>query len=306
MNEKEQDLVSENNTDTTTKTEEAAAVSNESKVEEVTEVKTETSVTAEEVTPVTSSDSVVAEVSETPVAVHPAKFNIKIYVATVLAILAIGTVLVFALEKQGRISTGIFTTIIEKMEAKKPVAKVNDVTIVKKDLDSSVEQLIDIQKTQGVDVSDPTILEQVEQQAMDTLVNAELLRQAAVTEGITVTKEEIDDRYSQISEGLGGAEALAERMAEFKVTEESLRRDIENEFLINGLFKIKIPKDDIKVTDEEVIALYEQVKKTAADLPPLADVKEQIVKQISLNKEQEMIAKYLESLKSEAEIEILI
>ena len=160
-------------------------------------------------------------------------FNVRAYVLAVAAILLICAGLLFVLEKEGRISTGLFSSVIDKMEASAPAARVNGVVITGAEFSSSLEQLTDLSATQGANIADANVLAQLRTQAIETLINAELLRQAAIAEGITVTPEEIEGRFNEIRDGIGGAEVLATRMAEFGVTEESLRKDIENEFHFN-------------------------------------------------------------------------
>lgn len=247
------------------------------------------------------------EVVPAPMSSAPTAFNYKMYAAAVLAILTISIGLIFILEKEGRISTGLFTAAIEKMEAGKKVAVVNGTVITNGELTSSLEQLTQMAGAQGANLTDAAVLESLKQQAIDTLVNGELLRQAAIAAGKTVTEEQITTRYTEIEAGLGGAEQLTARMAEFGVTAESLRRDIENEFLIQELFNEKqIGANFITVTDEEIAALYEQAGGTEAGLPPLAEVKEQVVNQIKFDKEQTQVNELLETLRSEATIEMYL
>ena len=234
------------------------------------------------------------------------KFNLRAYIGAVVVILVIAIGLMFVLEKEGRISTGLFSGVIEKMEANSPAAVVNGVKIPMREFKSSVEQLTEMSATQGANTSDPAVVEQLKTQAIDTLVNAELLRQAAVKEGMSATQEQIDTRFNEIQEGIGGAEQLAARMAEFGVTEESLRRDIENEFLIQGLFNVKIATNTIEVSETEIAAVYERAGGAGAGLPPIADVREQIVAQIRFEKEQGLINEYLETLKADAKVEISV
>ncbi len=234
------------------------------------------------------------------------KFNLKAYVGAVVVILVIAAGLIFVLEKEGRISTGLFAGVIGNMEAKAPAATVNGTVIYKSEYNSSVQQLSDMAASQGADTSDPAMVEQFKTQAIDTLVNAELLRQTAVAAGMTVTPEEIENRFNEIEEGIGGPEALAARMAEFGVTELSLRRDIENEFLIQGLFDQEVSIESIDVSEGEIKEFYENAGGPEAGLPPLVEVRDQVDQQIRLQKQQELVNIYLEDLKKDADIEILI
>lgn len=232
-------------------------------------------------------------------------FNLKAYIGGVLAILVIFAGLIFALEKEGRISTGIFTDIISKMEDGKPAVIVNGTTITKGDYQSSFDQLSNMSAAQGADLTNPEVVDAFKTQTIDTLVNAELLRQAAVKEGLVASAESIDTRFNEIRDNLGGADVLAARMAEFGVTEEALRRDIENEFLIQQLFDLKV-FNAIEVTEEEVKNLYDQAVSQGTELPPLEEIKEAAIVEIRDGKAQPLINDYIQTLRAGASIEILI
>lgn len=239
-----------------------------------------------------------------PAATESKKSLLKRYGFALLAIIVIGVALVFLLEREGRISTGIFTAF----ERNQAVARVNDVKIIKGDYDSSLMQLLDMAKKNGADTTDEATLEQIKTQTIDTLVNGELLRQAARQAGIEAPAEEITERYEKIQTEVGGADVLATRMAEFDITEKSLRRDIENEILIKGLLTSVIDPNPAIVTDEEVAAFYDQAVKSLSPemkAPPLEEVKNDIAAQIQKDRQDVKIGEFLEKARSEATIEIL-
>ena len=230
---------------------------------------------------------------------------LKTYGLAFLALVIIVGLLIFGLEKQGRISTDIFSPLTSSID-RTPVAKVNGAEIIKSDYESSLQQLLQMAASQGASTTDPALLSQYQKQAMDTLVNGELLRQSALAAGLTASSEDIEKRYNEIRDGVGGADLLAERMNEFKITEQSLRRDIENEILIQGLFTSVFVGDKAEVTEEEVIAFYDGLGGKEAGLPPLAEVKDQVIQQIKLDRQQQEAGKYIEELRAKAKIEILI
>ncbi len=228
------------------------------------------------------------------------------YAISFVILVIIGFGLVFLLERDGRIQTNLFAGIIADMENKKPVAKVNGAVIQMSDLNSGVKQLSVAAQSQGQDVDSEEAIKQFRDQVIETLINGEILRQKAKAEGFSTTTEAIDSRYNQIKEGVGGEEALIAKMAEFNVTEANLRRDIENEIIIQALFDSIIDKDLLEVTEEEIKGFYDQAGGADAGLPPLKEVSEQIVQQIKQDKEQQQVGTYLEGLRTEAKIEILI
>jgi peptidyl-prolyl cis-trans isomerase SurA len=295
----------------------------EKKQEETTPVSTDTTSTEPTTEETTTDTTVENEVTQTPVeneapaqtetgieaeaeAETKAPFKGMKYIIAVIVVIIIALGLVFLMEKEDRLATGIFTGVIENMEANLPSAKVNGVVISKSDFDSGVNQLIEVAKVQGADMTNPQIMEQFNTQAIETLINGELLRQAAEAKEVSASTEEVDSRLDEITEGVGGAEALQARLVEFGITEENLRRDVENEILIQGLFEIVIEKDESEVTEEEVLALYEQAGGEEGGLPPLEDVRGQIEEQIILGREQQQIGVYIDALRGDADVEILI
>jgi SurA N-terminal domain len=275
--------------------------------EEATEEITEDTVVSEVIASTDVAPLSTVSAVTTSVASFAKVFNYKIFFGAILAILVIAVGLIFLLEKEGRISTQYFSSIIEKIDAKKPAASVNGTVITKAEYNSSLGQLMQMASTQGADTNDAAVLSSLKTQTLDTLVNGELLRQAAVAAGKAVTAEQITTRYTEIETGLGGAEAMATKMSEFGVDADSLKHDIENEFLIQAFFdEKKIGQNYVEVTDLEISALYNKAKETMTDLPPLAEVKEQVAGQIKLDKEQAQINELLKTLRESAKVEILI
>ncbi len=254
----------------------------------------------------TEAEVAPVQTTSTPAVTTPAATLSPIakYALAGLAVVIIVVGAAFVLERQGKISTGLFAAFGIGQSA--PVARVNGVTIERSEYDSSLEQLLQMAAQQGVNTTDPAAAEQYKTQALETLVNGELLRQAALEAGMEASVEAIDARFDEIEGGVGGPEELATKMAEFGITTESLRRDIENEILIQGLFDTVIGSNDAPVTDEEISSLYEQLGGSEAGLPPLAEVRDQVAEQIRLERQQTEVSSYIDTLRADAEVEILI
>ncbi|MBY0309985.1 SurA N-terminal domain-containing protein [Patescibacteria group bacterium] len=228
------------------------------------------------------------------------------YVLAFVVVALIGLGLWFMMEKDGRVSTGVFSGITAYMKSGEAAATVNGADISVLDFESTLRQLTANTAEQGVDVADPTIVEELRTQAIESLVNTEVLRQKAEASNVTVSDEDIQARYSQIEAGLGGAEGLAARMVELGVTDEMLRRDIKNDILIQSHLEASIDRSAVTVSDEEIQSLYNQATAGGADVPPLADVREQVEMQIRSEKEQSLVAQYVEELRADAAIEVKI
>lgn len=263
----------------------------------VAEVTTEPVV---ENTPVSTVDTLVSDL------IADKKRNVLVqYGLMALGVVVIGLGLLFILEKEGRVSTSVFTPIIENLRAKEAVAKVNGVEIVRGDYENSLRQLTSMYEAQGMDISTEESKKSLAEESLETLINGEILRQEAVKAGMTASQEKIDERYKEIETSIGGAVALAERMKEFSVSKESLLRDIENEILIQSLFDASVIKDTV-VTEEEIKKFYNDATGPDTDLPPLAEVKDQIEASLKGQKEQEQVATFLKEAKDKATIEKLI
>lgn len=313
-----EEKTSENNSETI----EAAKATVETGAETVVKAEAETEIEkkAEEATEETTTNTTVSDTKATETSTETSvelalldnanaekttkKSRKPVWITLVLAVLIVGTSLTYVLEKNGRIDTKIFSTLSEKMTANKTVAVVNGYKITNSEYQSNIKQLQQIASEQGADPTDASILADIKEQALNTLIDGELLRQEAKGRGIEVSTEDVNDRFAEIEEGVGGAEELASKMAEFSITKESLLRDIENDFLIQKLFEEVIGTDEEEVSDEEVQDFYDLAGGEAAGLPPLEEVEELIVNQIKSDRVNTQIEQFLASLRDQAEIQI--
>jgi peptidyl-prolyl cis-trans isomerase SurA len=231
------------------------------------------------------------------------------YGIATIVILLMGAGLAYALEQQGRIETGIFDKMSEVVSPSPAAAIVNGKKITQAEYDKNLAQLQTAATAQGADLTDEAIQSQVKQQAIDVLVNTELLRQAAYADGAMVTDEQIEARYQEILTSIGGQEALDAKMVELSITEEALRKDIEGEILIQGHLSKSVDLSAVTVTEKELTDAYAQISGTATagvTVPPLAEIKTQLEAQLKTNKEQELVNAYITKLREGAEIEVLI
>lgn len=227
------------------------------------------------------------------------------YTLAILLVVVILLGVLFKLEKEGRSNTGIFDTIIANQEANAAVAEVNGSKITKAQLDVSIKQFGQAATAQGVDLTDPQVQVDIKKQALDVLVNTEILLQAATEQGLSVTDEEVNEKLASIRSDIGGEEVLAERMLALGITDEQLNSDIEDEILIQELLDIKFAEANIEVTEEDILNTYESVGGEKAGLPPIEEVREQVIAQITNSKEQAIIDEYIASLKESSEINII-
>jgi len=233
------------------------------------------------------------------------KSNVKAIAISVVVVVVIVLGVLYQLEKEGRSSTQIFSSLIEKQRLNKEVASVNGHKLTNADLDLSIKQFAQIAAAQGVDVESDEAKSRLRKQALEVLINTTLLKQEAAKEGIGVFDEEINQRYDDLLKSTGGEEALGNRMKELGITKERLLSDIRDELVIQKLIDKILADANSEITEEEISEVYNTAKENNTDIPPLAEVKDQVEAQIRATKEQTAIEDYLKKLKEEAEINII-
>lgn len=220
------------------------------------------------------------------------------YVVAVVVVVAIVLGVLFALEQQGKITTGLFGASSET------VATVNGVPIKSEDLTTSMNQISATAQLQGADITNPEIQATIRTQAVDMLVNTELLKQEAADRGITVDDAAVQARIDQLIIEVGSEEMLNERMATLGISDSILRRDIKIELMIQELLDQEFAEADLSVSEEEVLGVYEGAGGAAAGLPALDEVREQVEAQVRANKEQVIVDEFITSLRANARIEL--
>ena len=228
-------------------------------------------------------------------------------IAVVLVLVAI-LGLTYIMEAEGRIHTGLFDKVNAFADNYRAVAKVNNAKITKHEFNISVAQLSAAAVAQGADSKDQKVLDGIKKQALDMLVNTELLKQEAASRKIVVTDADIDTRLETLKKDVGGEDVLKQRMQQFGVDEKSLRHDISSELTIQALLDQVFKEKGVTVSDEEIKTFYDQAAAQGkkGDVPKLETVRDQIEKQLLSGKQQQVVTGYIEELRKKATIEVLI
>ena len=293
-NEKNSTTVPETN-DTTTDSPEVTETS-------APESESTTETAAEAPAPTTTTEKVAEEVDEMVANTSDSKRKL-FTVAAVVIVVAIFIAIFYAMEKDGRSNTGVFDGIESYLMKNKTVATVNGVEITGQDLGVSTAQINAGAAAQGANIEDPQVKSQIETQALEVLINTELLKQEAADRNIEIPQEEVQARYDELVASVGGEEVLEERMEGFGIDQEMLMRDINTELVIQALLDELFLNEDISVSEEEIVEMYESYGGEAAGLPPIEEVRAQFEQQIAAAKEQEIVSNYIETLRADAEIE---
>lgn len=184
------------------------------------------------------------------------------------------------------------------------VARVNGEDISREDFDVQFAQAEQLFLQQGADPSNPQLVEQLQAQVLDQMIAGILIRQEAEKAGLAVDESQVETEISAIIQNVGGREAFDQEIANANLSEEELRGNIRERFLVNQYINSQIPEGEIIATDEEMRALYDEVS-AQQELPPFEEVEEEIRAEIIRQKIDERIGALIASLHASAEVEIL-
>lgn len=190
----------------------------------------------------------------------------------------------------------------------KTVATVDGEVISQAAFERSATQIKNAFAAQGIDVTSSDIEASIKEQAINTLVNRQLVLNAANKAGITATDEQVDAEYAAIVDNMGGEENLKATLEEGGATIEEFKRDLRSDILINSYLEQKLGTGEVTVTDEEVRAAYDASVGTAeeANMPSFEEVAELIRGQLTSQKQEELISAELDRLRAEADIEVTV
>ncbi len=185
------------------------------------------------------------------------------------------------------------------------VATVNGVTISEAEYNNSAASVRANIEAQGGDVATEGAQASIQSQAISQLINAELLIQAAEAAGYSAEQAEIDEQIASIEENFGGAEAFAERLEELNITQEMFRQDVYEQVMVTAFIEGETDIAQTEVSDEEIDAFYKNIQaQYGEDIPSAEDLREQIVADIQIQKQQEQLGELLAELRAAADIEI--
>lgn len=228
------------------------------------------------------------------------KSRLPLFVGIVVVIVALAAVW-WWLEKEDVVGTDVISGYVDGQDSDVPEVSVNGVSVPSSDLVFGIEQQLQIAGSQGADINDEEVKNIVQTQAIDLLVNTELLQQAAKARGIIVSGEEVSARIVELEVDSGGAEVLDQRIEELGLNRKVFERDIKSEMVVLRLLEAVVAESPVVVTEEEVQAVYANAVNSGATVPPIEEVRSAIEAQI---KEQKVIEAYITDLREAADIEI--
>jgi foldase protein PrsA len=154
---------------------------------------------------------------------------------------------------------GIAATGCKSTPSATAIAVVNNVEIPKSAVDTQIAQMkkaspASFEGTAGIQVET-----QYRAQVLNSLIQLELIKEAAKSLGVSVTTKQIDDYVAQLQTQYGGKDALDSAMKTAGFDMAMLREQINNNLLAQAVSS-KVTTGAITVTDAQVKAYYEQNK----------------------------------------------
>lgn len=234
--------------------------------------------------------------TESPTPKKSNSFGALIVVGAVVVALAVVAMWYFGASNTPNSTTGIPDNQV--------VATVNGVDIVGSDLATSISQITTTAQLQGIDTTDPSVQTEIRGQAIEMLVNTEVLEQEAAERGIVVTDADVEARIAALVQEVGGEEILNERMLSLGINEATLEADVKSELMIQELLDQVFAEAGIEVTEAEVEELYQVTTGGGEGAPALEDIRSQLEAQIRASKEQAIVDQFIAELREDATVDI--
>lgn len=185
----------------------------------------------------------------------------------------------------------------EKVDADEVVAIVNGTEIVGSIYNTIYANL----KLQSTQMSDEFDKEEVKEATLESLIDQELVRQEAESEGIEVSEEELDEEISMIKEQ--NEEGYKTLLEQFQMTENDFKEQLRIDLI---RFEYADKKLDVAISDDDVKKKYDELKEEVEEeeeLPEFDEVKDQIKQSMEQEELTLALDEKVEMLKEKAKIE---
>lgn len=153
--------------------------------------------------------------------------------------------------------------------------------------------------------------DQLRKQALDDLVDTELLYQEADARGLEVSDADIDAELADLAQqnGMGSADDLLKAVEAQGLSEEQARDQVETQVMVEKL--VADEDGPYEPTQQELRAIYDQAKQAqaaqggqAADFPKFAAVRDQLVEQAQSQEIGKVADSLLTGLRKDADISL--
>lgn len=154
------------------------------------------------------------------------------------------------------------------VKAEGAVATVNGAAIERADFDKEMNRTRARFEQSGREIA-PKLETRLKENLLRTLIDAELIKQEAKSEGVQVTEEEINKKFEEHRKRFGNDEQFESFLKRTKQSKEDVRKDLAKNLLKDRLFDKKMAgkepsEEDAKKHYEENTTKYKQREQVAA------------------------------------------
>ncbi len=181
------------------------------------------------------------------------------------------------------------------------VAIVNGEKIYRDELEKNIKGMESDAAQQGIDVTAPSVQEEIKKQSLQILIDSTLLIKTIKESGITATDAEVQEMYDMLAEQRGGEDALISELETIGITIEDLRTNLHERVLVDNYVTSLMSPESLEVTDADITTFLSAYE--ASELPPLESIRPQVIEQILLQRQQEVLSGVVEKIRAEAVIE---
>lgn len=159
--------------------------------------------------------------------------------------------------------------------------------------------------------------DQLKEQALEMMINSELLVDEAEEQGFSASDEDVDEYLADMAEAnqVESSDALMEELEAQGLSEERIREDLHSQVMIDQVvdtLEVEEPSEEelqetYDAQVEQLEAMNEQVEEEQAqEAPSFEELEPELEQQVTQQNENEAIATLLDDLRADAEIEILL
>lgn len=183
----------------------------------------------------------------------------------------------------------------EKLSEDEIVVTINDEEVM-----GAIYNLVYTQlKLHAVQTGQEYTNEELQDLAIDSVIDRQLLIQQAAKEGIVISDEDAAEELELIkSENKEGFETMLEQ---FQITEELFHHQLIFELTMNEYLREVI---DVEVTNDEVKEVYEEAKAENENIPELVEIHDTLKGQIESQKRNEALQAQVDEFREQSEIEL--
>lgn len=186
------------------------------------------------------------------------------------------------------------------------VAVINGEKITKMDLDARIEQLKEANQLQGVDLSDEKAIAEIKKQMLNDMISEKILLQNATKGRISASEADVQSAYDQLIANFKTKEDFEKELSSRKLTEKEVKEGLAKQMTLNKYIEQNIDLKNISATDEEIKTLYSNYSSKQENMPKLEEIKAQLENEVKQQKSRAMVLDFVEKLKKEADIKILL